>query len=551
MEALKHAAESIAATNQIGRVSAASAWVEAAVSTGRARDAAAALRHQAAVLAEEPLTRVDGRMALLAAAQTAAAEAGYWTLRSRRRAPDTAVCVLEHSRAILLSSMVSGTDTGRLNELVRLGERGRQAVHDLLAAQRNVAEQVRLHLTRTGTGNHGAGESTAAHEFPQLLRARGGLWRAEQSAVRLLRTDPDNHSSTLGTIRDAASHGAMVYLASAAHTGYAVVVPVSGRTRTVLLPDLQAERMTQTPDTGEPNSNAESELHELRQALQPLVEEFRRGPLAAGLAACPLLTLVAVGTLSFLPLHAALLLELPALQGVRYAPNARLLRHAASRRPGDLAVLPMSFALVRTAPGFPDLVRGRTLAATYGAGPSPDDESASGDQLAATLHQSGIVHLHCHGRADCLDALDSALFGRDRAVSVREVLAHGGVRARLVVLMACEGHTVDRRLPDEVLGLPGTLVQSGAAAVVAAQWRVREQAAALVLRMFYDNIRAGHCGPTALAGAQRSLRNATARELNTRYGNAYYRCAPAIGGPPDQKPFASPEHWAAFAYTGL
>ncbi|MFC8834834.1 CHAT domain-containing protein [Streptomyces griseoincarnatus] len=551
MEALKHAAESIAATNKIGRVSAASAWVEAAVNTGRARDAAAAFRHQAAVLADEPLTRVDGRMPLLAAAQTAAAEAGYWTLRSRRRAADTAVCVLEHSRAILLSSMVSGTDTGRLNDLVRLGEQGRQAVHDLLAAQRNVAEQIRLHLTATGTGSHNAGGTTAAHEFPQLLRARGGLWRAEQRAVRLLRTDPDDHSSTLGIIRDAASHGAMVYLASAAHTGYAVVVPAGGPIRAVLLPDLQAERMTQTPDFGEPNSNAASELRELRRALQPLVEEFRRGPLAAGLAACPLMTLVAVGTLSFLPLHAALLLELPALQGVRYAPNARLLRHAASCRPGDLAALPMSFALVRTAPGFPDLVRGRTLAATYGAGPSPDYESASGDQLAATLHQSGIVHLHCHGRADCLDALDSALFGRDRAVSVREVLAHGGARARLVVLMACEGHTVDRRLPDEVLGLPGTLVQSGAAAVVAAHWRVREQAAALVLRMFYDNIRAGYCGPSALAGAQRSLRNATARELNTRYGNAYYRCGPAIGGPPDHKPFASPEHWAAFAYTGL
>ncbi|QTE01954.1 CHAT domain-containing protein [Streptomyces cyanogenus] len=550
VEALRRAAESTAATNLIGRVSAAHAWTEAAVSTGLAREAAAAFRHQAAVLAEEPLSRVDGRMALMAAAQGAAAEAGYWTLRSRRQA-DTAAHVLEQSRAILLSSMVSGTDLGRLNDLEQLGERGRQAVHDLLAAQRNVAEQVRLHLTRTGTANPGSPRAPSADEFPALLRARGDLWQAEQAAGRLLRPDHGNRPRAPSAIREAAAHGAVVYLASAARTGYAVVVPTRGRTRAVFLPELRAEGMAHASDVGEPGSSTEIVLQELRQALRPLVEEFRRGPLAADLAACPLVTLVAVGTLSFLPLHAALLLELPALRGVRYAPNARLLRHAASSGTEDLAALPVSFAVVRTARGLPVLVRGRTLAGDVGAARGFAGESASGHQLAATLRRSGIVHLHCHGRADRRDALDSALVGGDRVVTVREVLSHGGVRARLVVLMACEGHIVDRRLPDEALGLPGTLVQSGAAAVVAAQWTVQEDAAALVLRMFYDNIRAGHCGPSALAAAQRSLRTATARELNARYGKAYYRWGPTIGGPPDRAPFASPRHWAAFAYTGL
>ncbi|MFF4020612.1 CHAT domain-containing protein [Streptomyces sp. NPDC001843] len=568
VEAARKAALSAARTNTIGRIGAARTWADAAEHHGGPDDAADAFRHLVLMLCLEVPTRVDMRTAHLTAGQNVAAEAAYWMLCAER--PQEAVQVLEHVRAILLSRMLRGTDAPRLSELRRRGAAGAAAARDLLKAQQELSAVLRQDLTRIE-----APGAPAAHRSPaDLIRsqreeAHNALWRAEQAADKLM-PSAKHTLIPFETIRSTAEHGPLIYLASAKEQGYAVIVTPGEGAQSVQLPQLKTEELDeQVLAMSKRASRAgavQNALEVLRAGLEPLAAKLA-GELTKG-GSRRIINLIPVGKISVLPVHAALLDALPNLQGVRYAANARMLRHAAEHHRESLRHQPLSGAYVTdtSCKPLPKLPLGRVLVEDLLSGPNgycqkprergddkQPDKSAGREDLSATLCKAGIVQVCCHGNASERDALDSYLFAKDDKVTVRDMIVSGPVRARLIALLACESHIGDLLLHDEAIGIPGALTQAGAGAVVAVQWECDTRAAALLLHEFHSNLRSGLNGPEALAGAQRWLRTATVKTLLGVSDGAYYKkLRPELGGEdPESVPYAAPEFWAGWAYTGL
>jgi CHAT domain-containing protein len=123
-------------------------------------------------------------------------------------------------------------------------------------------------------------------------------------------------------------------------------------------------------------------------------------------------------------------------------------------------------------------------------------------------------------------ALESRLAVADGQISVRDMLGGEPGRMRLAVLSACESARVGADLPDEVVALPASLVQAGAAGVVGSLWHVPDSSTRRVMRYFTELWHGKGMPPAeALCQAQRLVR---------RY----------VPGRPQ------PLAWAAFTFTG-
>ena len=180
------------------------------------------------------------------------------------------------------------------------------------------------------------------------------------------------------------------------------------------------------------------------------------------------------------------------------------------------------------------------------------------------------LHIACHGEFRPSDPLESALLlaGEDK-ITLHMLLA--GViplsAPRLAVLSACQTANVEfRSIPDEVLGLPSGLMLAGVPGVVATMWPVDDRAAAFFAQRFYEELFVEKREPVAaVAVAQRWLRDASAGELHARAqsmrqalanGDDMARAAMSrtwrnlMSRPASDRPFSSPEFWAAFTYVG-
>jgi CHAT domain-containing protein len=139
------------------------------------------------------------------------------------------------------------------------------------------------------------------------------------------------------------------------------------------------------------------------------------------------------------------------------------------------------------------------------------------------------------------------------------------VSARLVVLSTCESGLIDiRRAPDEFIGLPAGFLEAGTPAVVATLWDVDDISTRLLIERFYRGHLYGLPPAAALRAAQRWLRDISVQEalLDEHYAEVYrtttdpeqrkmaFRTMRYFKRHPEERPFASPRHWAAFALTG-
>jgi CHAT domain-containing protein len=319
------------------------------------------------------------------------------------------------------------------------------------------------------------------------------------------------------------------------------------------------------------------DLDQLAVAVAENMEILRGevlGPLAERLAdlGVDAATVIPVGRLSLLPLPAAA----PEGCTVALAPSARALQ-AASRALGERAeATPVLLAVGNPLPlpagwnplGYAGLeVRAIERFFAVGSRHVLPEEAAT--RKAVTLGLSGATHLHlaCHGRFDPTEPLDSALYlsGGDR-LTLRDLL-DGKLdlsSQQLAVLSACQtGITEFSRVPDEVIGLPAGLLQTGVPGVVATLWPVGDRSTAVLIAEFYRLLLAGRQDPaTALESARRQLRDATARELSEWFERRYhdsggtdptaYEAAADFRsryGPAD-RPYADPVYWAGFVYTG-
>jgi CHAT domain-containing protein len=123
------------------------------------------------------------------------------------------------------------------------------------------------------------------------------------------------------------------------------------------------------------------------------------------------------------------------------------------------------------------------------------------------------------------------------------------VAARCVLLSACQTAVSGFSLPDEIVGLPTSLLQAGAAGVIGSLWSVPDSAAAVLMADVHERLRAGAEPAGALVGAQRWLRTVTGEEVLTRWPALVPR-GPATGRGRELwlrgQPFADPGNWAPF-----
>ncbi|MBV8279877.1 MAG: CHAT domain-containing protein [Verrucomicrobia bacterium] len=245
--------------------------------------------------------------------------------------------------------------------------------------------------------------------------------------------------------------------------------------------------------------------------------------------------------------------------------------HVSRRRLEDAARQGESFLAVVNPTG--DLpfaeVESTELEALFGNGTSsklvgPD---ATEEHVVNAIPGRAYLHFACHGRYDWRNVLRSELILADESqlTLARIVSPEVDLSAlRLVVLSACETGLIEfEQAPDESLGLPAGFLEAGAPGVVSTLWAVNDFSMALLIEDFYRRHRKQKQAiAPALRGAQRWLRDATARELclAERWERLYRASTPPdpnafklmryFQANPKTKPFASPYYWAAPIFTG-
>lgn len=135
-------------------------------------------------------------------------------------------------------------------------------------------------------------------------------------------------------------------------------------------------------------------------------------------------------------------------------------------------------------------------------------------------------HFATHGELNESEPLSSAVLlvpggGEDGRLEVREVFGLD-LRARLVVLSACETGLGKLSRGDELVGLQRAFLYAGTPAVVTTLWKVDDRASYELVRAFYDRL--DGAGPVA------ALRQAQIEALRA---------------------FPHPFAWAAFGLTGV
>ncbi len=149
------------------------------------------------------------------------------------------------------------------------------------------------------------------------------------------------------------------------------------------------------------------------------------------------------------------------------------------------------------------------------------DAEATQAVLAAEAPAAELIHLACHGRFRADSPAFSFLQLGDGPMTLHDVRALR-LRARLVLLSACETGQSRVAPGDELLGLVRAFTLAGAQGVLASLWAVEDGATALLLADLHQALHDGATPAQALQQAQ---------------------AAAAAAG---EHPF----HWAAFALHG-
>jgi CHAT domain-containing protein/predicted negative regulator of RcsB-dependent stress response len=292
-------------------------------------------------------------------------------------------------------------------------------------------------------------------------------------------------------------------------------------------------------------------------------------------------TLIPAGLLGLLPLHAAWT-EDPAqptgrryaLDGINFAytPNARALNVARERAVGRDAEGLLAVDEPQPVSASPLPSSSWETAAACDHFPAETThllggEAATKEAVLEALPSYPVLHLSCHGFANPAEPLESGLLmAHDQRLTLRDVQALRLERSRLAVLSACETRFPGIDVIDEVIALPTGLVQAGVPGVVGSLWSVLDLSTAMLMVRFYDLWRGDGLPPAeALRQAQIWLRDTTNAQKADYFGtelpelsaarmpvplaDALFKEAALKN--PEERAFAQPFHWAAFAFTGV
>jgi CHAT domain len=153
---------------------------------------------------------------------------------------------------------------------------------------------------------------------------------------------------------------------------------------------------------------------------------------------------------------------------------------------------------------------------------------ATTDFLLENLSDATHLHLACHASGGLFDYAEAELHLTDRSLSGDE-LETLPISTRVSVLSACQTAQLDMaNLPDEVSSMSTALLVAGSTAVVATQWPVGDQAAALLMSCFYKEL----------------------IENDTEIGEALRRAQLWLRDSEPSGEFAHPLFWAPFVLAG-
>lgn len=479
------------------------------------------------------------------------ARAGFRLIRTGRVLD--AVIALETSRAVLFGRLTGWLDQdfrdaladGQHSGLLARYEEALRRVGDRYREQYDKSAKpyptIRVGAAAFGTGF--TSELAAAQAKADAIAAR--IKELTGMAPRTQR--PVDYTD----VHRAAVHFPLVYLAVAEEGGYAVIVDGKREPVPIQLPTFDYKAaVTFAEAINEPDGSeatvwraADSAVDWLAHtALSPLIRALmalRRPPDG------PRIGLIPVGVVGSLPISAALLVGMTDQGGrpiaVHHLPYARVVTPSPHGRHGAVLV----FASPVGHQGDPSKAlvgidrECAWLRTKYGS--RVRIARAGVRDVLSGARGAEIVQFFCHGKAVDNDPQRSYLSLEDDRLTVRELLLPRACSPhRLVVLAACESQMFDRRMPDEVMGLPLAFLQAKTSAVLATRWRATERPMSILLRHIHDNLERGMDPATALAVAQNWLRRATGDQL-LPYG---YRLS---GGFP---PYTEPHEWGAFTCSG-
>ncbi|MCZ7476175.1 CHAT domain-containing protein [Micromonospora sp. WMMC273] len=543
------------------------AWAEWAVGTGDPEYAAEAYQHLVDLASQDAVTRYGARakQRVLAAAQEYAEEAGYWLARTGRYRE--AVLALETGRAVGLTEVIGRDDAAVLQRLRAAGRA--ELAEEYTHAVEDFDDRTRL-------------------SSPDLRQSWSHLRDVAGRVAAVTGADPLALFADYDTIAAETDDGALVYLGAAKAGGYALVVAARHDPQYVDLPKLDRATVAElVRNVAAGDGTAFGRTVALRTSpllpglrdIEPL--EARSVDRTAGAlrtlweaglrdvvlwsARGEVVTLVPVGLLSLLPLHAA---GVPGITGdedtewrhvgqfsaIRYAPNVRSLRRCRSTV-RQLAGPEQTLLAIDVPDGHGTSAGehlryvGRETAEItrhWNGRPTWPRHGCTWAEFHAAADEHTVWHIACHGSVDSDSIMDSRLYFADRQVTLQELRRTlKPSRRRLAVLSACQTNRSGSALPNEAVGLPSALVQIGFAGVIATAWSVDDLATTYLMIMFYRLWRQEGCEPAvALNRAQLWLRTATRTDLAAVLPDA----DPA--GEAGDRPYVDPRYWAAFAYTG-
>ncbi|MCG8418848.1 MAG: CHAT domain-containing protein [Proteobacteria bacterium] len=300
--------------------------------------------------------------------------------------------------------------------------------------------------------------------------------------------------------------------------------------------------------------------------------------LVPALPDCTSATLIPVGRLALLPLHATWTTDpddatrrIYALDvlTISYAPNARSRLEAmtiAERvRPDSLlAIAEPASPKAGPLPNSTDEVR--AIARLFQQSTILGHRAATHNNTVKSLPLHSSLHFAGHASANLQKPLASGVRLADRDFTLADLLElrHGGLR--LVTLSACETGVPGAKLPDEVVNLPSGFLLAGAGGIVSSLWSADDISTMLLMVRFYYQWHKQNTEPRrALTEAQQWIRDSTNDEKqqyleaicsadntgpDSRSGSCAARQILDEGRPWDRD-FQHPFHWAAFTYVGV
>jgi CHAT domain-containing protein/tetratricopeptide (TPR) repeat protein len=268
----------------------------------------------------------------------------------------------------------------------------------------------------------------------------------------------------------------------------------------------------------------ENDLRELRGLFEDQNSAQELGPLLARIAQTvwqPVagklpsgtrrLVIAPTGFLNYLPFQTLPFSGGPQLIDrftISYLPSASTLMLLGGAAPlkGDLFLGALGSVQVEGAPPLPGTtaeVDG--IARVYPGATLIKEQALTHDAALQALLDHQAVHFATHGIYDVHAPLFSALLtspasGQPARVSLYE-LTGMQLKAKLVVLSACESGTGKLMQGDEISGLARTILSAGAKTVVSSLWDVDDASTALLMQQFYAGLHKGKSPAAALRAA--------------------------------------------------